>query len=217
MAALMRRYAVCWRACVTIVNLSRVPTNEMSRNVPVILSKQQRFLSLTPRLFQDDEDDDVDKPIKPPAYKTWKYAFSEEEIQTGIQYMRSEDYTEKYGKKPVWAGYRRNFKGQVPPMKTRKMCIRADEIVSNPCPICRDQNLVLNYKNVKLLQQFVSPHSGEVYKATTTGVCQRQHERLEKEIEEARYRGLMPMSVPHIEYDYSLYYGEDSKTNKAIQ
>ncbi|XP_026541700.1 alpha-tubulin N-acetyltransferase 1-like [Notechis scutatus] len=40
------------------------------------------------------------------------------------KYLESEEYITKYGNNPVWFGYRRNFKGQVPPQRTRKMCIR---------------------------------------------------------------------------------------------
>jgi small subunit ribosomal protein S18b len=32
----------------------------------------------------------------------------------------------------------------------------------NPCPICRDEYLVLHHENVDLLKQFISPHTGEV-------------------------------------------------------
>ncbi|XP_048343209.1 28S ribosomal protein S18b, mitochondrial [Sphaerodactylus townsendi] len=39
------------------------------------------------------------------------------------EYLESEEYLEKYGSNPVWFGYRRNHKGQVPPQKTRKTCI----------------------------------------------------------------------------------------------
>lgn len=33
------------------------------------------------------------------------------------------EYIERYGTNPVWAGYRRNHKGGIPPQKTRKTCI----------------------------------------------------------------------------------------------
>lgn len=32
----------------------------------------------------------------------------------------------------------------------------------NPCPICRDEYLVLDYRNVDLLKQFISPYSGKL-------------------------------------------------------
>lgn len=32
----------------------------------------------------------------------------------------------------------------------------------NPCPICRDEYLILDYRNVDLLKQFISPYSGKL-------------------------------------------------------
>lgn len=43
------------------------------------------------------------------------------------------------------------------------MLQKNDRIVTgNPCPICRDEYLVLHEKNVDLLKQFISPYTGEV-------------------------------------------------------
>lgn len=44
---------------------------------------------------------------------------------------------------------------------------RQEEIATgNPCPICRDEYLVLDYRNVKLLQQFICPHTGSILSFT---------------------------------------------------
>jgi len=32
----------------------------------------------------------------------------------------------------------------------------------NPCPICRDEYLVLDHRNIDLLKQFVSPFNGGI-------------------------------------------------------
>jgi len=32
----------------------------------------------------------------------------------------------------------------------------------SPCPICRDDYLVVDYRNTELLKQFLSPHTGEM-------------------------------------------------------
>ena len=85
--------------------------------------------------------------------------------ETSIRYLKSNAYQQTYGEKPVWVQYRRNHKGHHPPRKTRKTCIRANVIATgNPCPICRDEYLVLDYNNVDLLKQFISPYTGEVRK-----------------------------------------------------
>lgn len=84
-------------------------------------------------------------------------------VETSIRYLRSSAYQQTYGDQPVWTQYRRNFKGQHPPRKTRKTCVRAGLIATgNPCPICRDEYLVLDHNNVELLKQFISPYTGEV-------------------------------------------------------
>uniref|UniRef100_A0A669CP49 Small ribosomal subunit protein mS40 n=1 Tax=Oreochromis niloticus TaxID=8128 RepID=A0A669CP49_ORENI len=89
-------------------------------------------------------------------------------------YLESEEYIERYGSSPVWADYRRNHKGGIPPQKTRKTCIRGDKICGNPCPICRDPNIIIHHQNVKLLQQFISPHTGMVLDSTRTGLLSFQ-------------------------------------------
>lgn len=105
--------------------------------------------------------------------------------------------------KPIWAYYRRNFKGQKPPMRTRKKCIRGrgeSQVVSgNPCPICRlylAAGYELDYKDIDLLSQFISPHTGEVFEATKTGVCRVQQENIIKAIQTAKDYGLLPYSIP---------------------
>ncbi|XP_042362020.1 28S ribosomal protein S18b, mitochondrial [Plectropomus leopardus] len=121
-------------------------------------------------------------------------------------YLESEEYIERYGTNPVWAGYRRNHKGGIPPQKTRKTCIRGDKICGNPCPICRDSNVIIHYQNVKLLQQFISPHTGMVYDPTRTGVCIKQQKNLTEAINTARDHGLLPFQIPYVEFsgeDYS--------------
>ncbi len=44
----------------------------------------------------------------------------------------------------------------------------------NPCPICRDEYLVVDYRNVKLIRQFIKEYNGEIMDRETTGVCQKQ-------------------------------------------
>ena len=45
---------------------------------------------------------------------------------------------------------------------------------SNPCPICRDEYFVVDYRNVKLISQFMEDYTGRVLTAKGTGVCQHQ-------------------------------------------
>lgn len=40
-----------------------------------------------------------------------------------LLFLTLTEYIERYGSSPVWANYRRNHKGGIPPQKTRKTCI----------------------------------------------------------------------------------------------
>ncbi|XP_059470382.1 small ribosomal subunit protein mS40 [Neocloeon triangulifer] len=127
-------------------------------------------------------------------------------VETSIEYLESEAYQITYGANPVWKEYRRNFKGHYPPPKTRKTCIRQEEIsTGNPCPICRDEYLVLDYRNIKLLQQFICPHTGAVLSYSKTGLCQKKHRELLVAVERARDCGFLTFDVQHREYNYSEY------------
>ncbi|XP_067830099.1 28S ribosomal protein S18b, mitochondrial [Heptranchias perlo] len=131
------------------------------------------------------------------------------------EYLQSEEYIERYGKQPVWADYRRNHKGGIPPQKTRKTCIRGDKVSGNPCPICRDPKIHVDHRNVKLLEQFICPHSGIIYHPTRTGVCMKQYKNLTKAIQDAKDRGLIRFQVPRVELkpeDYSNSHGAVGKT-----
>ncbi|XP_041664980.1 28S ribosomal protein S18b, mitochondrial isoform X2 [Cheilinus undulatus] len=122
------------------------------------------------------------------------------------EYLDSEEYADRYGTGTVWAEYRRNHKGAIPPQKTRKTCIRGDKICGNPCPICRDPNVIIHPQNVKLLQQFISPHTGQVFDPTRTGVCVRQQKKLNEAINTARDHGLLPFQIAYVDFageDYS--------------
>ncbi|KAM7136223.1 small ribosomal subunit protein mS40 isoform 2-T2 [Molossus nigricans] len=105
------------------------------------------------------------------------------------KYLDSEEYQTRYGSRPVWADYRRNHKGGIPPQQTRKMCIRKNKVAGNPCPICRDHKLHVDFRNVKLLEQFVCAHTGIIFHAPYTGVCMKQHKKLTQAIQKARDHG----------------------------
>ncbi|XP_053302845.1 28S ribosomal protein S18b, mitochondrial [Pleuronectes platessa] len=121
-------------------------------------------------------------------------------------YLESEEYIERYGASPVWEGYRRNHKGGIPPQTTRKTCIRGDKICGNPCPICRDPNTVIHHQNVKLLQQFISPHSGIVYDSTQTGLCMKQQKKLNEAISTAQDLGLLRFQIPYVKFTGEDFY-----------
>lgn len=137
-------------------------------------------------------------------------------VETSLKYMKSSAYKESYGDYLVWQQYRRNHKGLFAPKKTRKTCIRQGKIsCGNPCPICRDEYLVLDHRNVDLLKQFISPQTGRVLSYSKTGLCQKRHFELLVAVERAMDCGLLTFDVPFREFDYSEYYSHINQEVKT--
>ncbi|XP_055600456.1 28S ribosomal protein S18b, mitochondrial [Uranotaenia lowii] len=133
-------------------------------------------------------------------------------VETSIRYLTSQAYQQTYHGEPVWKQYRRNHKGLYPPSKTRKTCIRQGKIsTGNPCPICRDEYLVLDHNNINLIKQFISEQTGKVLSYQITGLCQKRHLELLVAVERAMDYGLLKFDVPFREFDYSEYYGEQKQ------
>lgn len=59
------------------------------------------------------------------------------------------------------------------------------------CIFCK-YNIPLDYKNVQLLSQFVSPQTGFLYSQEVTGLCYFKYKELENTLFKARKLGLMP-------------------------
>lgn len=59
------------------------------------------------------------------------------------------------------------------------------------CIFCK-YNIPMDYKNVQLLSQFVSPHTGVLYSQEVTGLCHYKYVELENTLFKARSLGLMP-------------------------
>lgn len=141
---------------------------------PVSLVTNCRSFSLTTARFceeksEADGDDNAEEGDENVSYLYKKYAGTPRDrskiipVETSINYLKSSAYQSTYGNRKVWELYRRVHKGQFPRSKTRRSCIRSNVIATgSPCPICRDEYLVLDYENLELLKQFISPHTGEV-------------------------------------------------------
>lgn len=69
------------------------------------------------------------------------------------------------------------------------------------CILCK-HNIRLDYKNPRLLSQFVSPLNGNVYEKHITGLCETQQTILEHEVKKAKMTYMMP------------FYHKDPKYNK---
>lgn len=151
----------------------------------------------------ESNEDEEKKPVIDPRKDRTKIISPE----TSIRYMKSAAYKTTYGDEPVWVKYRRNFKGQFVPRKTRETCIISGMIATgSPCPICRDEYLVLDYRNVDLLKQFIDPHTGQVYDSRKIHLCQKKLLQLEVALKKAKFYGLITYQVPFRNYDYKDYY-----------
>lgn len=160
----------------------------------------RRQLSLTARIFQEE-------PLVVATRDVTKDRSQQVPLETSLRYLKSAAYKQTYGTQPVWVPYRRNHKGAIPPRHTRKTCIRGEQIsTGNPCPICRDEYLVLHEENTELLKQFISPQTGAVLGCSETGLCRRRQQELEVCIKRAYDYGLLTFDVPFRKYDYSKYY-----------
>ncbi|CAF1117813.1 unnamed protein product [Adineta steineri] len=131
------------------------------------------------------------------------------DIETSLRYMESDAYKTVYGNVPVWKNYVRNRTNQRFPHYTRDFCAEEGLYTSgNPCPICRDEYLLLDYRNVKLLKQFVNDHTGEVEPVLKTAICQAQLRNLRVALRKSYDFGLLTYEVPFRTYDYRDYYPE---------
>lgn len=177
-----------------------------------------------------EESNDQTPPVDPAKDRTRIIP-----VETSIRYLQSSAYATTYGEQPVWVPYRRNFKGQFPPRLTRKTCIRKGVIATgNPCPICRDEYLVLDHRNVNLLKQFISEYTGkvsenvkiccpfierffpfQVISFSKTGLCQKKHLQLLVAVARAKDNGLLKFEVPF--RDFSEYYEQYQQQSKLTQ
>lgn len=169
---------------------------------PLFIIPLQRTFTVSSVYWQEDSEGVSDeKPVDPAKDRRNPHP-----VETSIRYIASEAYQKCYGEDPVWKFYRRNHKGMFAPRKTRRTCIRNGIVAaSNPCPICRDEYLIIHPYNVKLLEQFISPFNGEILSYTKTGVCQKQHRSLLVAIAQAKSKGLITFDVPFREYEYKDY------------
>ena len=133
-------------------------------------------------------------------------------VELSMAYLDSAAYKATYGDYKVWEQYRRNYAGRLIGSRTRKSCVVEGRIeTGNPCPICRDEYLVVDYKNVKLLKQFLTDYNGMVLDWKTTHVCREQYKNLMVAIEKARDYGYLDVDAHFVEYDYSKYIPKNFK------
>lgn len=74
------------------------------------------------------------------------------------------------------------------------------ELPKQQCILCKHK-IQLDYKNPRLLSQFVSPLNGMVYDKHITGLCELQQTILQREIKKSRLTYLMPIYYRHPKYN----------------
>ncbi|XP_067006485.1 small ribosomal subunit protein bS18m [Anabrus simplex] len=67
------------------------------------------------------------------------------------------------------------------------------------CILCRHK-VKVDYKNVKLLSQFVSPYTGRIYGRHITRLCSTQQKKVEQEIIKSQNAGLMAWYLKGVEF-----------------
>lgn len=130
------------------------------------------------------------------------------DYKDSIAYLESEAFKKTYGGELIWKLYRRNHKNQMPSKNTRPNCINQEGFLmtSYPCPICRDEYLVLHPLNTKLLEQFIDSHSGKTLTPYEHSLCQKQYRNLIIALHQARDLGTVKMNLPERYYNYDEYY-----------
>ena len=70
------------------------------------------------------------------------------------------------------------------------------------CVLCphRNPDIDVDYKNVRLLSQFVSPHTGMIQGRQVTGLCQNKQKEVRDAIERSRKVGLMPNTMKYLDF-----------------
>ncbi|XP_066910746.1 small ribosomal subunit protein bS18-like [Clytia hemisphaerica] len=70
------------------------------------------------------------------------------------------------------------------------------------CILCPHKNtdIQIDYKNVRLLSQFVSPNTGRIYGRKITGLCDKKQKEVTNAINRARRIGLMPITMKYFDF-----------------
>ncbi|XP_053196648.1 28S ribosomal protein S18c, mitochondrial-like [Scomber japonicus] len=65
------------------------------------------------------------------------------------------------------------------------------------CILC---SVSVDFKNIQLLSQFISPHTGRIYGRHITGLCGRKQKEISKAIKKAQSMGFMSVTHKHPQF-----------------
>ncbi|XP_077089049.1 small ribosomal subunit protein bS18m [Siphateles boraxobius] len=89
---------------------------------------------------------------------------------------------------------------QQDPPKKDDMPIKMENPYKQPPKTCILCNITVDFKNVQLLSQFISPHTGRVYGRHITGLCGRKQKEVSKAIKKARSMGFMSVTLKNPQF-----------------
>ncbi|XP_059398216.1 small ribosomal subunit protein bS18m-like [Carassius carassius] len=84
---------------------------------------------------------------------------------------------------------------QQEPLKKGNMPIKIENPYKTPLKTCVLCNITVDFRNVQLLSQFISPHTGRIYGRHITGLCGRKQKEVSKAIKQARSIGFMSVTL----------------------
>ncbi|XP_066566946.1 small ribosomal subunit protein bS18m [Amia ocellicauda] len=83
------------------------------------------------------------------------------------------------------------------PTASNDMPIKMENPYKEPPKRCILCGVTVDFKNVQLLSQFVSPHTGFIYGRHITGLCGKKQKQVSKAIKKAQHMGFMPVTLKH--------------------
>lgn len=84
---------------------------------------------------------------------------------------------------------------QQDPASKDDMPIKMENPYKQPAKTCILCNVNVDFKNVQLLSQFISPHTGRIYGRHITGLCGRKQKEVTKAIKKSRSMGFMSVTL----------------------
>ncbi|XP_008109215.1 small ribosomal subunit protein bS18m [Anolis carolinensis] len=91
--------------------------------------------------------------------------------------------------------WRRECSSQSPQVSSQEdMPVAMENPYKEPPKKCILCGMTLDYKNIQLLSQFVSPYTGRIFGRHITGLCEKKQSELSKAIRRARKTGFMSVT-----------------------
>nr|XP_046232077.1 28S ribosomal protein S18c, mitochondrial [Scatophagus argus] len=80
------------------------------------------------------------------------------------------------------------------------MLVKMENPYKEPQKKCVLCSVAVDYRNIQLLSQFISPYTGRIYGRHITGLCGRKQKEISKAIKKAHAMGFMSVTHKHPEF-----------------